>query len=275
MAQFSIFSLTDTKYPYIIFVVNIMGIENYCKNSYEFLYFDEIDSTNTYAKSIAKKGAKEGTVVIAKTQTAGKGRLGRTFFSKLDGIYLSVVLRPKFSAENIQFITVAAAVATANAIDEICGVNTGIKWVNDIYLNGKKICGILTETSINTETSTTDYAVLGIGINLSLAGNTLPEDIKNIAGFIFENVTDTELKEGLCAKILDNFFALYKNLTDKEYIDEYRRRSILIGKEVTCSCGEKVYKATVLDIDENARLVVRDLNGEIKFLNAGEVSLKL
>ena len=275
MAQFSIFSLTDTKYPYIIFVVNIMGIENYCKNSYEFLYFDEIDSTNTYAKSIAKADAKEGTVVIAKTQTAGKGRLGRTFFSELDGIYLSVVLRPKFSTENTQFITVAAAVATASAIDEICSVKTGIKWVNDVYLNGKKICGILTETSINAQNLTTDYAVLGIGINLSLAGKTLPDDIKDIAGFIFENKCNNELKERLCAKILDNFFALYKNLTDKEFINEYRRRSILINKQVNCICGEKTYKATVLDIDENARLVVRDLNGEILKLNAGEVSLKL
>lgn len=273
--QFSIFSLTVAASQYIIFVVNIMSIENYCKFNYDFLYFEEIDSTNTYAKDVAKNGACEGTVIIADKQTAGKGRLGRTFFSLLDGIYLSVVLRPKFTADNIHLITVAAAVATANAIDEICGVKTGIKWVNDIYLNGKKICGILTESSINTQSLTAEYAILGIGINLSLGNTQLPDDIIYIAGFIFEETQTLEIKERLCAKILDNFFSIYKGLSEKKYITQYRRRSILIGKDVKCICGDTEYTATVCDIDDDARLVVRTADGKIKILNAGEVSLKL
>lgn len=252
-----------------------MSIENYCKSNYNFIRFETIDSTNNYAKKMAKHGAAEGTVVIADSQTAGRGRLGRNFFSSLDGIYMSVILRPTFEADKIPLITVAAAVATAEAVDEICGVKTGIKWVNDIYLNDKKICGILTESSINSQNLSSEFAVLGIGINLSLAGVTLPNDIKDIAGYIFEDKTDDDFKKKLSIKILDNFFEYYKNLLQKDYINDYRNRSILIGKEVKCICGDTEYLATVCDINSDAGLVVRNFEGETKTLIVGEVSLKL
>ncbi len=256
-------------------MVNFMSIENYCKNSYTFIYFEMVDSTNNYAKKLCIDGASEKTVVLAKRQTAGKGRLGRSFFSGHDGIYLSIILRPLFSAEHTLFITTAAAVAVSHAIDEVCSVKTGIKWVNDIYLNDKKICGILTESAISAQSESPEYAVLGIGVNLSRGDSAVPDEIKDIAGFIFESEQGAEIKERLCAKILDNFFELYSNLTEKEYMDEYRHRSILIGKKVKCLCGTNVYTATVCDIDADARLVVRTDEGKIKILNAGEVSLKL
>ena len=131
------------------------------------LYFEELDSTNSYLKEMAAKGAQEGTIIIANRQSAGRGRLGRSFFSPEEkGIYMSILLRPDISLERAVLITSMAAVAVAEAIEQVSGIQTKIKWVNDIFLNKKKVCGILTEAGIDAETGTLEYAVLGIGVNV-------------------------------------------------------------------------------------------------------------
>ena len=143
-------------------------------------YLEEIDSTNRYVKQLGAAGAPEGRVVIANRQSAGRGRLGRSFFSPGEkGIYMSVLLRPEIELERAVLITSMAAVAVARAIERVSDIPAKIKWVNDIFLNRKKVCGILTESGINAETGKLEYAVLGIGVNVG--SMEFPEELKGIA----------------------------------------------------------------------------------------------
>ena len=251
-------------------------IEKHLVNKCHTQVFSSLTSTNNYAKTQAETGAAENTLIIAEGQTEGKGRLGRSFFSPTgSGIYLSLILRPQFTAENMLYITIAAAVAVSRAIDDIFEVQTQIKWVNDIFLNGKKICGILTEGSFNVETGRPDYAVLGIGINIAKPQGDFPAELRDIAGFITDKKCTSDLKSRLIAKITDNFLTLYTSLQNKEYIAEYRRRSCIIGKTVKYTAGNTEFYARVTDIDENARLVVTDDAGQTRILSAGEVSVRI
>ena len=249
-----------------------MSIENYLQTECKILEYDCLTSTNDAAKELGLQNAKENTVIIAKRQTNGRGRLGRTFFSpEQSGIYMSILLRPEFSPENATLITPAAAVAVSEAIDEICGINTKIKWVNDIYKNGKKVCGILSES---TFTGNGYFTILGIGINLYLPESDFPKDIKDIADAVFQAQPNEEIKNKLIAKIIDNFNFYYKKLLDKEFLTVYREKSNLIGKEIKYLKDKKEIFATVLGIDDNAHLIV-DINGTTEHLFMGEVSVKI
>lgn len=234
-----------------------------------------VESTNTVLKFRGDKGENEGLILIAEGQTNGKGRIGRSFYSpEKTGLYLSVLLRPKIRAEQAMFITTAAAVAVAKAIESETGIESGIKWVNDIYCADRKVCGILTEASMDFETGALAYAVLGIGINISEPEGGFPDDIKEIVGTLRGKEAVGDLKSRLAAAILNYFFEYYKHIEEKTFIDEYKKRSILIGKWVTFARLEEKYEAQVVDIDNNARLVVRYENGEIEAIGAGEVSVR-
>ena len=163
--------------------------------------FSELDSTNQYLKELAKEGAKAGTVIIANKQSAGRGRLGRSFFSpEGTGIYMSILLRPEMELQKSVRITSMAAVAVARAIERVSGIEAKIKWVNDIFLNGKKVCGILTESGINAITGTLEYAVLGIGINVGTI--QFPEELKDIATSICNECNHTVTRTELIIEIL-------------------------------------------------------------------------
>ncbi len=250
-------------------------IEKYLRYKFKISTFDVLESTNTTAKELAQNGADEGTVIIAKEQTAGKGRLSRTFFSPNGGLYMSIILRPTISSEKTTFITAAAAVAVCRAIKTVTGIDTGIKWVNDIYLNGKKVCGILTNGAINSENKNLDYAILGIGLNIDQPKNGFNEEIKNIATCLFKENCDDKTKAKLTAEILNEFFDLYRNIENKTFLKEYRERSVIIGKTVFCadSCGE--FPVKVEAIDDDARLIVTTVCGEKLILNSGEVRIKV
>lgn len=226
---------------------------------------DEIDSTNNFAKQISQK-TKEDALIIANKQTAGKGRMGRTFFSPEGGIYMSLLLHPEIAPERITGITVMAAVAVAEAIERICGVKPYIKWVNDIYVGNKKVCGILTEGAFNSEKKKFDYAVLGIGINLFDEG-VLPDDLKEIAGSLDKSVN----KEKLIEKIVDSFYFLY-NSGGNSYIKAYKERSNVLGREITYYIGGKTEKGTAIDITDDAKLVVKTQE-KIKTFACGEIKL--
>ena len=173
----------------------------------------EVTSTNTLLKAQAEQGAPEGTVLIAESQTAGKGRLGRHFTSPPGtGIYFSLLLRPHCTAEKSLFITTTAAVAVCEAIEQVTGLNPQIKWVNDVYLNEKKVCGILTEASVDFENGGLNWAVLGIGINIAVPEEGFPEEIRSIAGAIFDGPCPVEMRSRISAAVISRFFALYKNL---------------------------------------------------------------
>ena len=237
--------------------------------------FEQLESTNITAKEFAQNGAAEGTVIIAKNQTAGKGRLARKFHSPNGGLYMSVILRPSVTVVDTTLITAAAAVAVCNAIEKATGICTGIKWVNDVFLNGKKVCGILTVGSILPETAKFDYAILGIGLNINPPKDGLPDEIKNIATTLFDTKCDDEKFAQITAEILNEFFNIYKTLPSREFLKQYRERSIIIGTEVICADANHEEPVFVENIDDNANLIVKTKQGIERTLNSGEVRIKI
>lgn len=233
--------------------------------------FECMESTNSYAKKNLAESA-EGDCIFALSQTGGRGRLGRSFFSYDGGIYMSLILKPDLTAEGSLFITTAAAVAVSRAIEAVCGKKTQIKWVNDIYIDGKKVCGILTEGIIG-EGGTLSGAVLGIGVNLGAPGS-FPEEISTIAASVLEYEDSFELKAKLIGLIVSEFFDIYNNPQSKAYMEDYRRRSYLDGKTVEFAQGGVMRVAEVLGVTDDAGLEILE-NGEKKVLSAGEVSVKI
>lgn len=238
-------------------------------------YLEETDSTNRYCKELGIAGAPEGTVVIANRQSAGRGRLGRSFFSPEEkGIYMSILLRPRLELQRASLITSMAAVAVARAIERVSKLPTGIKWVNDIYLNRKKVCGILTESGLNAQTGALEYAVLGIGVNVGIM--EFPEDLKEIATSVSNECGLEIAKEELIEEILKELEVWYPTLTDGSFLKESRERSVLLGKEIlvldaTVSGGS--YSATAIDLDEMGHLMI-ERQGERVILNSGEISIR-
>ncbi len=237
------------------------------------IYFDEIDSTNNYAKKLALQGAEDGTVVVADCQTAGKGRLGRTFISpKGISVYLSMIIRRSISTESLGLITPCAAVATARAIDRICGTKAKIKWVNDIFLGGKKICGILTEAGL-TAAGTPDYAVVGIGVNVLSVKNIFPEELKQLATSISDETGKDFSRPEIAAEIIKELSLLLPGLEKAEFISEYRERSCIIGREVEVTKqGNRPAKA--VGISDNGGLIVQYEDGSREVLTTGEAVIK-
>ncbi len=234
-----------------------------------------VTSTNALLKEKAAAGAPEGTVLIALSQTAGRGRFTRKFFPPSDtGIYMSILLRPRISAENAALITTAAAVAVAEAAEKLSGGKTAIKWVNDVLIDGKKICGILTEASLNIESGELDYAVLGIGLNVYEPENGFPDEIKNIAGAILKE-RGSGNKSRLAAAVLESFFKYYKDISERRYLKAYRERCIVLGKQISVMSQDGSRSAYALDIDENCRLRVKYPDNKEELLSSGEVSIKL
>lgn len=230
-------------------------------------------STNTLLKQRAKEGAPHGMVIAAETQTAGRGRMGRDFFSPAhSGIYFSVLLRPKLKPEDCLLITTAAAVACADVLEQYTDADAKIKWVNDIYIENKKVCGILTEASFNG-TGTIDYAVLGIGINITPPESGFPAEIINKAGAVLHEVKH-DLRGKITAEILNKFFDLYESLESREFINEYRSRSLLDGMAVDVIKHDCIRPATALFVDEALCLVVQYSDGTTEALDTGDVSIK-
>ena len=237
--------------------------------------YDTLPSTNRTAKMLAEQGAAEGTVVIAASQTEGRGRLGRAFCSPPDtGLYMSVVLRPQLEAHKALMITVAAAVAVCRAVEEHTDLSPRIKWVNDIYCRDRKVCGILTEASLDAQTGLLDYAVLGIGINVREPKGGFPADIAAIAGALFEDENGAD-RNRIAATVLRCFAREYARLEEEAFVAEYRRRSMLNGRSVTVTTPLGSISATALDVDEACRLRVRYDDGREETLSSGDVSIRM
>ncbi len=235
---------------------------------------DEATSSSDVAKSLAVSGEKDGSVVIVKSQTNGRGRMGRSFISKSeDGLYFSFLLRPTISADKALNITVICAVALAQAIEETSGIKAQIKWVNDIYINEKKCAGILTEAQLNFECGTLDYCVVGVGVNVSTPKDGFDAEIRDIATAIFENDPPCGYKSKLLSKFFDYFYKYYSEIESKKFMLEYKNRSNLIGKEVDVYVGDKITRGVASDIDENARLVIETDDG-VRSFSSGEARVR-
>ncbi|MBQ8596435.1 MAG: biotin--[Lachnospiraceae bacterium] len=287
---------------------------------------EEISSTSTGLRQYAEAGEVQDMLLLAEYQTGGRGRKGRSFYSpKGTGLYMSLLLHPGAPAGEVHMLTTLAAAAVAKALEKVSQKETRIKWVNDILVDGKKVVGILTETAGTLTDGCFDYVIVGIGINVYEPVGGFPEEIRDVAGAVFSGedvqaagssvTTEPEnesriqkenagirdncgsdqqnFRSRIAAETIKQFMEYYKVFPQKSYLEEYRSRSFLIGKEVriipteqmlgsvaeaeraTGREGNKdVIYATVLGIDEQCRLQVRYEDGREDFLSNGEVSVR-
>lgn len=237
-------------------------------------YCDCVTSTNTILKQRAENGEDEGLLLVASEQTAGKGRLGRSFSSqKGTGVYFSLLLHPDLNLADSLLITTCAAVAVAKAIEEISGKNTAIKWVNDIYMNDRKVAGILTEASFDIKNERLAYAVLGIGINICF--NEIPHEIKDIAGSVFnENDIIPDAPSKIVGRTVDIFMSEYKNITQKNFLPFYIEHDYLKNQPIRVIKPTGDRDAVAKGIDRDFRLLVTYDDGTWENLSTGEVSVK-
>lgn len=249
-------------------------------DKFNFKIYKTVESTNIIARDMVVNGAESGTVVLAEEQTNGYGRNGKSFFSPYGtGIYMSIILNLKKEKKlfNSSFITTAAAMAVSKSIEEVSNENTQIKWVNDVFINEKKVCGILTEGAFSFEDGRLDYAVIGIGVNVNFPKNGFPKELDNIAASInLKNDTintQSDMRNILIAKILENLYDYYFN--DVVFYEEYKKRSFLIGKNVSININDKEHIVRVLDIDETFALIIEFQNGKIDRVISGSVNYKL
>jgi len=235
-----------------------------------------VTSTNTLLRDIAAKGAPEGYVLVAEEQTAGKGRLGRGFHSPAGhGVYFSLLLRPGAQTGDSSLITSAAAVASARAIENVFGVRVGIKWVNDLFADGKKVCGILTEAVLGMESGMIESAILGIGINITSPPEGFPDELKGIATALTDRSKGRDGERcRLIAETLDIFWSYYQNLAGRRFLDEYRQRSIILGQDILVLSGDETRPARALAINDDCGLEVRYEDGKTATLRSGEVSIR-
>lgn len=234
--------------------------------------FKTIDSTNNFAKSLAQLGAVHGTTVVSEVQTQGKGRMGRDFYSPMGmGVYMSVILRPKLSVEHSLLITSCAAVAVAEAVERIAEIDCKIKWVNDIYAGGKKLCGILTEASVDVEQGGLEYAIVGMGINVQNV--TFPKNLADTATSVRMETDKPVSRSVLAAEILNCLEERLETIKDKSFLEEYRRRSNVIGNRIEVTHNDISEEMDCIGIDGIGRLLVRLDSGEEKALTSGTVRL--
>ena len=238
--------------------------------------YPELGSTNNTCKALVRDGAKHGTVVAANCQTAGKGRQGRTFVSPAgSGLYFSMIISKSVSLQDAPLLTACAAVATARAIDALYGTRIQIKWVNDLYLDGKKCCGILTEGGVSLESGKLEHAIIGIGINVRNTSIVMPEALRHTVTSLEESMPDIQVcRAQLLAAVLYEMEQALRDLPERRFLAEYRSRSCLIGQTVELTKDDgTVKKVAVLEIADDCGLVVRDSFGNVETLHAGEVHI--
>jgi BirA family biotin operon repressor/biotin-[acetyl-CoA-carboxylase] ligase len=251
------------------------GVESYLDDAYgiKLEVFKSIDSTNLELKRRASE--PEGLVVAASEQTGGMGRLGRKFSSPSDtGIYFSILLKPDIDNSEVTLLTTIAALAVCQAIEKYTDKKPGIKWVNDVFIDGKKVNGTLTQASFSVENLAPEYVIVGIGINVYEPEGGFEDEIKDIAGAVLGRRCG-DMKNKLLAEVLNRYFYYYRSFAKKEFIDEYKRRSIVIGRTVSVVTPTVSRRADVLDIDDKCRLIVRYEDGSEEAVSTGEISIRL
>lgn len=234
-------------------------------SSVSVLHYDVIDSTNLEAKRQIKSGAKLPSIILADTQTAGKGRMGRQFYSPdKTGLYMSFVYEPLTDFQDSVTVTSAVAVAVVRAIEELTDLNPKIKWVNDIYIDDKKVAGILTEAVTGEKTS----IIVGIGVNITT--DHFPDEIKDTATSLKCAVDKNDLLE--C--IVRHLIGLIKGLPQRTFLPEYKEKSMVIGKEVYFIKDRVKKEGIAVDINQDGGLIVQTSDGCIT-LNTGEIILRV
>ncbi len=252
------------------------------KRERDILIFRELDSTNTTLKRMAQEGASDRTVVIAEAQTAGRGRQGKSFFSPADsGLYMSLLIKPEEGGlpfDCVSMLTLLAGVAAAESVRDLFDIDARIKWVNDVYCNGKKLCGILTEATLDAEMRRVSSAVIGIGINIRRTA--FPPELADIACSIEEFSGERDVKKAsLAAQLLNRIDGYLGELASEEgrriLLSKYRTLSCVIGEEITFTRGGVMQAAHAIGIDDDGALIVRYEDGIEERLNSGEISIRV
>ncbi|WP_300691166.1 biotin--[acetyl-CoA-carboxylase] ligase [uncultured Oscillibacter sp.] len=244
----------------------------------ELRCFEELDSTNNYLK--AQPGAPDGTAAIADSQTAGRGRMDRSFQSpRGQGIYLSVLLRPPLPPDRLPPVTALAGVSVCAAVERVCGAQPGLKWPNDPVLCGKKLCGILTELSLEAETGRVQSLVLGIGVNVGQGEEDFSPEVREVATSLRQALGRSVSRPQLTAALLEELDRAYAALLAGDlsaYLAAYRSRCVNLGKTVRLLPfgGGEPETAQAVDIDEEFGLVVRGADGKERTVRSGEVSVR-
>jgi BirA family biotin operon repressor/biotin-[acetyl-CoA-carboxylase] ligase len=248
------------------------GLDSEIFGKRDIVYYGETDSTNARAKDLAIKGAQEGTLIISEKQTKGRGRKRREWFSpSKGGIYASLILRPNISPNEAPKITLLTAVATAEALLFLTGLDVSIKWPNDILVKGKKIAGILTE--ISTEMDVIDYVVVGLGLNVNI--DNFPGDIKEKATSVF---IETEkpfprvriIKEYL--KLHEKYYEIFKRIGFEPILNRWKEFAKIIGRRIIVEIIDNKWVGVVQDIDHDGFLILKNNNGESHRIISGDVT---
>ena len=258
-------------------ILSVQGIRNHLDEDARQLrpeVFVTVDSTNNVCMKKAANGEDEGYTAIAGAQTMGRGRRGRGFFSPADtGIYTSIILKPAaYPGTQVLRLTTMAAVAVCEAIEKLSGKNAGIKWVNDVFINDKKVCGILSEASYGLEDGKLQCVIVGIGINAYRPKGGFPKDLSDKAGSVFDHPSAGNRNQ-LAAEVLNRFMAYYNSPSTDDHFESYRQRSIVLGKDIEISKNDIVRKAHATGLDEDCGLIVRYEDGSEEVLKSGEVSI--
>lgn len=258
-------------------ILSAASIERYAQHPDLRVEFHQtIDSTNTRCKALAEEGAPQGTLVVADCQTAGRGRQGRPFFSPAgSGVYFSICLRPAFALADVTLITSFAAVCLAQAADEACGTRTQIKWVNDLFNEGHKVSGILTEASFDADSGSVSYVVVGIGVNVFDPPGGFPKDVEHVAHSLCGTGPDAnDVRARIVAGTCDRIMRGLEQVPERIYLDEYRKRSLLDGRTVRIEeRGAEPALATVLGVNDDFTLQVQLADGTQRALSHGEVHI--
>lgn len=251
------------------------GIRSHLPKKYKqnpVIVYDTIDSTNNAAKTMAMQGAEHGTLIVANEQKQGRGRFGRTFFSpKSKGVFLSIVLRPQMLIQETVFTTILAAIATVRMLGKITEEEIRIKWVNDIFVQDKKVGGILTELACDVESQQVSYIVVGIGLNVNMSAEDFPPEISELAGSIRSKDFS---RNYMAAELLNQVLSIFEEHSAEAILEEYRSKQYLLGKDVFFEKDNQKMYGKALDIDAKGALVVR-VGEEDVTLNSGEVSVRL
>ena len=257
-------------------ILTVEGIKNCLTTRFigaDIYLFDAIDSTNDHAHKLAKEGAKEGTVVLSESQSRGKGRLGRTWFSPSGAnIYLSIILRPQMPTSQITLLTFAAAIAVARAIRNVTGLDADIKWPNDILIKDKKVAGILSE--MDAEKDKVKSTIIGIGINVNLDKKDIPLELMGKATSIKIESNSAIDRMNLICRVLENleeWYNLFERNEANDIIKEWKSLAITIGRDVKVQSGNSFIEGRAVDIDENGALLIKDRNGVIQKVLSGDV----
>lgn len=242
----------------------------------DLLFEQEVSSTNDWAKRLARSGAAEGTVVIAETQTAGRGRAGRTWISPKGGLWFSIILRPKLKPAEVIKLVFVASLAVVEVLRELYGLSVKTKWPNDVLIGGRKVCGILSE--METMGDSVNFVVIGVGINANIDVKVLPEGLRGVATSLEAELGGKVKLEELFCALLEKLESIYYPFLKEgfaEVLRKWKRYANFLGRTVEVTYENERLIGTALNVEDDGSLILKLENGTRKRIFVGDVALRL